>query len=84
MQIGIRRRWMMTDRKRSICAHTATVDLERDRLAMHAKPTEGAPVLAQVADGEPLTVLASRGGWYFVRHGQVEGYVHADYITLNY
>ncbi len=75
---------MMTDRQRLICAQTATVDLERDRLALHAKPNEGAPVTAQVADGEPLTVLANRGGWYFVRHGQEEGYAHADYITLNY
>ncbi len=74
----------MTDRRRSLCAHTATVELEHGRLALHAHPAEGAPVTAQVSDGDSLTVLSNRGNWYRVRHGQKEGYVHADYITLNY
>lgn len=63
---------------------TATVDLTGGNLNIRARPTLDAPILGRAPDGAQLTVLGQWEGWYVVRYDTVEGYVRADYVTLNY
>lgn len=63
-------------------ARQAVVDVEWGGLNIRSRPDLSAPVIAQVYDGTPLTVLNEWEGWYLVQFDDVVGYANSDYITL--
>lgn len=58
------------------------VDVNWGVLNIRAKPDKNAPILAQAADGAPLTVINSLNGWLLVDVYGVIGYASADFVTL--
>lgn len=62
----------------------ATADPISGLTLIRAVPAPDAKVLATAKDGEALSVLGRCGSWLLVRSEQATGYVHCEYITLNY
>ena len=57
-------------------------DVAWGRLNLRARPSLEAPILAQIPDGAPLTVINTADGWHLVDWNGTVGYASADYITL--
>jgi len=62
---------------------TGTVDVSWGVLNIRARPSTGAPILAQAPDGAQLHVINRSDGWYLVDYNGVIGYANGDFITLN-
>ena len=57
-------------------------DVSWGKLNLRARPSLEAPILAQIPDGAPLTVINTADGWHLVDWNGTVGYASADYITL--
>ncbi len=57
---------------------SGTVTLSAPKL--RAEPSVNAPILATLAEGTPLSLLAQAGDWLYVRVEGREGYLFADYV----
>lgn len=62
----------------------ATVEAPGGNLGIHAQPFASAPVLANAPDAATLGVYARAGEWYFVHYLDIQGYVNAAQIVLQY
>lgn len=62
----------------------ATVEAEEGTINIYAQPSASAPVLARVPDAATLGVYARAGEWYFVHYLDIQGYVNAAQIVLQY
>lgn len=49
-----------------------------DSLAIHAKPSDDAPVIARYDSGESVSVLSRKGEWSEVRTASGSGWAHAS------
>ena len=58
------------------------VDVAWGKLNLRARPSLSAPIVAQIPDGAPLTVLNTSDGWHLVDWNGTVAYASADYITL--
>ena len=58
------------------------VDVVWGKLNLRARPNLEAPILAQIPDGAPLTVINTSDGWHLVDWNGTVGYASADYVTL--
>ncbi|MGI6174564.1 MAG: SH3 domain-containing protein [Christensenellales bacterium] len=61
---------------------TGTVRTQGGRLNIRSRPSMDAPVIAQVNNGEPITVLGQWNNWYTVDYWGVVGYASSDYIQF--
>ena len=59
---------------------TATV--QGGRLRLREQPSASAATLCEIPEGTELAVLETLNGWLRVRHGEEEGYVMTQYVTL--
>ncbi|MCI9556382.1 SH3 domain-containing protein [Oscillospiraceae bacterium 50-16] len=51
-------------------------------LNMRARPSTEAPILIQIPDGAPITILNGSNGWYLAVYNGITGYVSGDFVTL--
>lgn len=58
------------------------VDVSWGVLNLRARPSTSAPILLQIPDGAPITILNGADGWYLVTYNGVTGYVSSDFVTL--
>ncbi len=58
------------------------VDISFGALNLREKPSLTAPILSQLADGTPLTIINQWQDWYLVNESGNIGYVKQEYITL--
>lgn len=61
---------------------SAVVDVSWGVLNIRERPDATAPILAQLPDGTPLTLINRLNGWCLVQTETVTGYASEDYITL--
>ena len=52
------------------------------RLNVRPEPSTQRPPLAGLARGARLELLERLGSWYRIRSGEIEGYVHGDFVRL--
>lgn len=60
----------------------AVVSTEGGRLNIRSRPSTSSAVIAQIPNGERLTVINSVGNWYLIEYNGIIGFVSGDYITL--
>jgi len=60
----------------------AIVDVSWGTLNIRDRPNRSAPILANAADGTPLTVLNEWQGWYLVRLNGILGWASSNFVTL--
>jgi len=60
----------------------AQVDVSWGALNIRSRPNTSAPILAQLPDGAPLTVLNQFGDWLLVRFDGLTGYANRDFVTI--
>lgn len=53
------------------------------RLNVRRDPSTEQPPLTALPRGTRVTILDRSGGWYRIRKGQTEGFVHGDYLLLD-
>ena len=58
------------------------VTTQGSRLNIRSRPSLDAQVLAQIPNGERVTVIEQVGNWYVIEYNGIIGFVSADYITL--
>ncbi|MBE6623954.1 MAG: peptidoglycan hydrolase [Ruminococcaceae bacterium] len=66
------------------------VDIERigvvstqgGRLNIRNRPSLSSSVIAQIPNGERVTVIDTVGNWYLIEYNGIIGFVSSDYITL--
>lgn len=57
--------------------------IKADRLNMRSAPSLSAKLVGQAADGDQVVILSKQGNWYKVVFNGVQGYMHADYVTIS-
>jgi len=60
----------------------AVVTTQGGRLNIRSRPSTSSQVLAQIPNGERLTVIDSSGNWYLIEYNGIIGFVSGDYITF--
>lgn len=58
------------------------VDIDWGVLNIRARPDLTAPILKQLPDNTPVTLMNRDGDWYLLCHAGTIGYAHANYITV--
>ncbi len=58
------------------------VTTQGSRLNIRSRPSLDAQVLAQIPNGERVTVIEQVGNWYVIEYNGIIGFVSSDYITL--
>ena len=66
----------------SSAPRSAQVDVSWGALNIRSRPNTSAPILAQLPDGAPLTVLNQFGDWFLVRFDGLTGYANRDFVTI--
>ena len=51
-------------------------------MRLREQPSASAATLSEIPEGTELAVLETLNGWLRVRHGEEEGYVMTQYVTL--
>lgn len=62
---------------------SGTVAVHEGNLNLRSRPSTDAPVLAQMPDGAPVTVINESEGWYLVSYEGTIGYASARFIQLD-
>lgn len=62
---------------------SAAVDVDWGALNLRARPSQDAPILAQIPDGTALTLRNQYQDWYLTDYNGVTGYVSGRYVALN-
>ncbi|MBR5527981.1 MAG: SH3 domain-containing protein [Clostridia bacterium] len=60
----------------------AVVTTRGGRLNIRSRPSTSARVLAQIPNGERVTVIDAAGDWYLIEYNGIIGFVSGEYITL--
>lgn len=60
----------------------AIVSVDDGSLRLRAYPSTESSILGEIPNGEQITVKGSCGEWYYVVHGDREGYVFSEYVEL--
>lgn len=59
----------------------SVVTLQSGVLNLRSLPSTDAPVLAQLPNGTPITILGEADGWFTVEYEGIYGFVYAYYVT---
>ncbi len=56
--------------------------VETEGVNIRTNPNTDADVVAVVAEGESVLILSQEGEWFWVSYGNINGFIHSDYVSM--